>query len=39
MKIIVTGGSGMVGKCLQDICKDSQYTDNEFFFYLRKIVI
>ena len=33
MKILVTGGSGMVGKCLQDICKDSKET---FFFLSSK---
>jgi len=31
MKILVTGGSGMVGKCIQDICKQTKDKNNFIF--------
>ncbi len=32
MKVLVTGGSGMVGRCLQDIINTNKYDDNEWKF-------
>lgn len=31
MKILVTGGSGMIGKCLQDICENNKH---KFIFFI-----
>ena len=35
MKVLVTGGSGMVGKCLKEIC-DKKFINNEFIFLSSK---
>jgi GDP-L-fucose synthase len=36
MKILVTGGSGMVGRCLKDIINVSKYNNEEFIFLSSK---
>tara|TARA_B110000967_G_C18878457_1_gene559677 strand:+ start:663 stop:1604 length:942 start_codon:yes stop_codon:yes gene_type:complete len=36
MKILVTGGSGMVGRCINDIYKNTKYKNNDFIFLSSK---
>lgn len=31
-KVLVTGGTGLVGKALQDVIKNEQPSDEEWFF-------
>ena len=36
MKILVTGGSGMVGRCINDIYKNTKYKNYDFIFLSSK---